>query len=167
MKIPVFVSAPTQLNKDQQAIYDAILALLEDFNLERRALGRSDYPTELPLTEVARIARKCSGGLVLGFTQQIATNVTLKPGTAEEKRANEIRYASPWNNLESGIMFSLKLPLLVFREDGISGGIFDDGVTDAYIHRMPSLEQCLSKQSGFWEVMLKWQAEVRMSYYKD
>ena len=29
------------------------------------------------------------------------------------------------------------LPLLVFKEDGISGGVFDSGVTDVFIHKMP------------------------------
>src|SRR5437660_3411049 len=39
------------------------------FNLEPRAPGRSDYPTELPLREVLLVARHCSGGVILGFEQ--------------------------------------------------------------------------------------------------
>src|SRR4051794_12069136 len=85
MRIPVFVSAPTDPNPAQKAVYDGILELLEDLQLERRALGRSDYPTEFPLKEVIRLARKCSGGLVLGFVQQTAAIVISKPGTPDEK----------------------------------------------------------------------------------
>lgn len=39
------------------------------YNLEPRALGRSDYPTELPLREVLVIAKHCAGGIILGFEQ--------------------------------------------------------------------------------------------------
>ncbi len=167
MRIPVFVSAPTSLNSTQKATYKAILALLEDLQLERRALGRSDYPTEFPLKEVIRLAKKCSGGLVLGFVQQSAPIVIAKPGTSEEKELSNVKYPTPWNHLEAGILFSLKLPILVFREDGISGGVFDHGVTDLFVHKMPSPEDCVSKSSSFREVILRWQGRVRDHYYED
>jgi len=41
-----------------------ILRELERANLEPRALGRDDYPTELPLREVLMLARHCSGGVI-------------------------------------------------------------------------------------------------------
>ena len=166
MKIPVFVSAPTQLNAGQQEIYNGILKQLDGLNLERRALGRSDYPTESPLKEVIRLARKCSGGVILGFTQQVASSIVSKPGTKEEKTIPDVRYPSPWNNLEAGILFSLRLPILVFKEDGISGGIFDNGVTDVFIHNMPILKEVRSRASPFRDVFLKWQGEVRNTYYE-
>jgi hypothetical protein len=69
MKIPVFVSSPTSLSPLQEAARTVIIRQLEDNDLEARALGRSDYPTELPLREVLLIARHCSGGIILGFEQ--------------------------------------------------------------------------------------------------
>ena len=69
MKIPVFVSAPTVLTNDQEASRKLILRELDRNGLEARALGRSDYPTELPLREVLTIARHCAGGIILGFAQ--------------------------------------------------------------------------------------------------
>lgn len=167
MRIPVFVSAPTQLNPAQKVIYDGILELLEDLQLERRALGRSDYPTEFPLKEVIRLARKCSGGLILGFVQQSAASVIAKPGTPEQKTLLDVSYPTPWNHLEAGILFSLKLPILVFKEEGISGGVFDNGVTDLFVHRMPTADECKSKSSSFREVILRWQGRVREAYYED
>ncbi|MFH1341611.1 MAG: hypothetical protein ABIL01_10455 [Pseudomonadota bacterium] len=167
MRIPVFVSAPTQLNPAQKSIYDGILELLEDLQLERRALGRSDYPTEFPLKEVIRLARKCSGGLILGFVQQSAAVVVSKPGTAEETSLSNVCYPTPWNHLEAGILFSLKLPTLVFKETGIGGGVFDNGVTDLFVHRMPTADECRSKSSSFREVILRWQGRVRETYYED
>src|ERR1035438_6722877 len=69
MRIPVFLSAPTVLTNEQEALRKLILRQLDRNGLEPRALGRSDYPTELPLREVLTIARHCAGGIILGFQQ--------------------------------------------------------------------------------------------------
>jgi hypothetical protein len=86
MKIPVFVSCPTSLSPTQEEARTVIVQQLDDNDLEPRALGRSDYPTELPLREVLLIARHCSGGIILGFEQFRAVSGVLKPGTSAEKR---------------------------------------------------------------------------------
>jgi len=55
----------------------------------------------------------------------------------------------------------LGLPLLIFREPGITGGIFDAGVTDVFIHHMPTS----AGNEGLNDVFLKWQSLVRQQYY--
>jgi len=85
MKIPVFVSAPTALSPDQEGARLTILKLLNEQGFEARALGRSDYPTESPLREVLSIARRCSGGVILGFVQFRADSGVDKPGSQREK----------------------------------------------------------------------------------
>ena len=66
MRIPVFVSGPTKLNKSQDRSRDRIMRELARLQLEPRALGRSDYPSDFPLREVFVIAKHCSGGIILG-----------------------------------------------------------------------------------------------------
>lgn len=113
MKIPVVVSCPTSLSPLQEAARTVIIRQLDDNDLEARALGRSDYPTELPLREVLLIARHCSGGIILGFEQFRASGGLKKPGTsAEEQVSTSIPIPTPWNHLESGILFGLHLPVL-------------------------------------------------------
>jgi len=98
MKIPVFVSCPTSLSPSQEEARTVIIQQLDDNDLEPRALGRSDYPTELPLREVLLIARHCSGGVILGFEQFRADSGVLKPGTSSEKRVSTpLPFPSPWN----------------------------------------------------------------------
>ena len=122
--------------------------MLDRENLERRALGRTDYPTEYPLKEVYLMARHCSGAVILGFSQSIAERVTVKPNTANEKKIDNMKMLMPWDHLEAGILFSLRIPLMVFREDGISGGVFDDGVTDVFINKLPiGIRQGLGKEN--------------------
>ena len=167
MKIPVFVSAPTSLSPEQDESRRLILRELERNGLEPRALGRSDYPTELPLREVLTIARHCAGGVILGFRQNRADSGVTKVGTANESPlVAPSYYPTPWNHLEAGILFTLGLPLLVFKEQGITGGVFDVGVTDVFIHAMPLTSMDSSAKKAFSAVFLKWQADVRTFYYR-
>jgi hypothetical protein len=165
MKIPVFVSAPTALSADQEQSRKSILRELDKLGLEPRALGRSDYPTELPLREVLLLAKHCSGGVILGFEQYFSETGVRKRNTPEEKNAGGLVFPTPWNHLESGILFSLGLPLLVFAEDGITGGIFDHGVTDVFVHKMPSPRISRGDARAISAVFQKWQASVRHHYY--
>lgn len=164
MEIPVFVSCPTTLSDKQAASRAIVIRLLRKYRLEPRDLGRSDYPTELPLREVLVIARHCAGGIILGFEQYRSTRGINKPGTPRQDYQESVTsFPTPWNQLESGILFGLRLPLLIFRESDISGGIFDMGVTDVFIHPMPD---DASDSHAVNDVFLKWQASVRQKYYE-
>jgi len=168
MKIPVFVSSPTSLSRSQEASRSALMKFLDEFNLEPRALGRTDYPAEFPLREVLVIARHCAGGLIMGFEQFQATAGTWKRGTRSESKlgaGQSISIPTPWNHLEAGILFGLKLPILIFREEGISGGVFDNGVTDVFVHNMPTSRPIKSDVQSLKEVFLKWHARVSAHYF--
>lgn len=175
MNIPVFVSCPTALNAAQNASRNIIIRELERHNLEWRALGRSDYPTELPLREVHLLAKHCAGGVILGFEQFRAPSGVWKHGVKSNPKTGEkgerrvtdvVRFPTPWNHLEAGILFSLGLPLLVFAEPGITGGVFDPGVTDVFVHPMPSPRMSKFSSRGLGAVFQKWQASVRAQYYR-
>jgi hypothetical protein len=169
MKIPVFVSMPSRLNEKQKLSNEIIQRFLREQQLESRTLGRSDFPTELPLREVASLAQHCSGGIILGFTQFQATEGVLKPGIEgnEKKLEKPQNFPSPWNNLEAGILFGLSLPILVFKEENISGGIFDIGTTDVFIHEMPVEPMNEANKDALRQVFLKWGSLVRKHYYSE
>jgi hypothetical protein len=171
MKIPVFVSCPTTLNPSQEGARALLIKYLSELNLEPRSLGRSDYPSEFPLREVLMIARHCAGGLILGFEQFQATSGTWKRGVGVaggEKTlpaGSPVSFPTPWNHLEAGMLFGLGLPLLLFREDTISGGVFDNGVTDVFIHEMPTAILSAKQRASLKEVFLKWHGKVSAHYY--
>ena len=168
MKIPVFVSSPTKLSKAQESARKLIVNELEQLGMEPRALGRTDYPSDLPLREVLVIAKHCSGGIILGFEQTIAVAGTSKRGTDEEEKiTGQLGFPSAWNNLEAGVLFALGRPLLVFKEEHISGGVFDSGVTDVFIHKMPMGKVSVQNRAALREVFLNWQRRVRAHYYGD
>ena len=169
MKIPVFVSCPTTLSASQERSRSSIVSFLDKLNLEPRALGRSDYPSDLPLREVLVIARHCAGGLILGFEQFRSTAGTWKRDTKEERRLVKTcaSFPSPWNQLEAGILFGLGLPLLIFRESSITGGIFDNGVTDVFIHKMTDEKLDVENKESLKEVFLKWHGKVSAQYFSE
>lgn len=167
MNIPIFVSCPTSLSGTQEKSRLLVCECLADYELEARALGRSDYAINLPLREVYTIAKHCSGGIILGFSQFETDSGIWKKGTPEEKaQLGKLVFATPWNQLEAAILISISLPLLIFREPGIHGGVFDPGVTDVFIHPMPLAPLRKTDRDAMRQVFLKWSAKVREHYYK-
>ncbi|HEX8181293.1 MAG TPA: hypothetical protein VF525_17255 [Pyrinomonadaceae bacterium] len=168
MKIPVFVSCPTALNEAQETCRQQIITELDSQQMEPRALGRSDYPSEFPLREVYSVAAHCAGGIILGFSQFETETGRWKRGTKDARLQKErIVFPSPWNHLEAGILYGLRLPLLIFREKGISGGIFDVGTSDLFIHIIPKPPLTEQQLDDLRQVFLKWGAKVRSLYYED
>ena len=166
MKIPVYVSCPSELNNEQKMSREVIWTELERLNLEPRTLGRTDYPVKHPLYEVLIMARHCAGGMILGFSQFEAHSGTWKKGTPSEKEINGLtRFPTPWNSLEAGILYASGLPLLIFREEGVAGGVFDPGVTDVFVHKMPVASISRHKKETIRQILLSWQTDVRMNYY--
>ncbi len=168
-RIPVFVSAPSKLSLEQVASRDVVFTLMDELQLEPRTLGASDYPEVFPLREVAVIAKHCSGGVILGFEQFVATAGVRKAGTDVEeslKTGELAAFPTPWNHLEAGILFGLGLPLMIFREASITGGVFDPGVTDVFVHKMPLKTIDAANRLALKQVFLRWYAKVSEHYYR-
>jgi hypothetical protein len=166
MRIPVFVSCPSDLSDAQLESAEIVKDLLDKNKLAWRALGRSDYSYRTPLTEVLGMVSRCSGGVILGFTQFEAPSGVFKPNSTGSRSVNQpVRMATPWNQLETGIIFSHGLPILVFKEEGISGGVFDIGTQDVYVNDMPSKPMNSFQQDRLETLFQNWAADVKHHYY--
>src|SRR5262245_28547497 len=121
MRIPVFVSAPSpdNLSPAQEESAKIIHKLVARYKLEWRALGRSDYPNDLPLKEVLKMVEHCSGGIILGFEQFRTNKGVFKPGSPKSTEIKNVRYPTIWNQLEAAMAFGLKKPLFVILEEGL------------------------------------------------
>ncbi|MFL6389599.1 MAG: hypothetical protein ACJ71U_19135 [Terriglobales bacterium] len=106
--------------------------------------------------------------MILGFSQfETATGVWKKGSPEEKEIKSPVVFPTAWNQLEAGILFALELPILVFKQTGISGGIFDNGVTDVFVHSMPQSKATAVQKKDLQSVILKWQADVRSHYYGE
>jgi hypothetical protein len=168
LRIPVFVSCPSALRKDQEDSAQIILDHLEKNKLQWRALGRPDYPRDLPLREVIRMIKKCAGGVVLGFQQFEANNVIYRKGVKGSSKIlkGKTWFPTPWNDIEAGILFALNLPVLVFRESNIQTGIFDDRVRNDYTHPMPTTKMSKIAKEELDSLIQRWAGEVKTLYYE-
>ena len=167
-KIPIFLSLPTHLDDGQKKTRDELINFLEDEKLEARTLGQSDYPSSLPLQEVAIIASHCAGGIILGFSQIVAKSVIVRPAKTLNRSKDPLKvvdrkFPSDWNNLEAGILFALGKPLMVLREEGIEGGIFDIGVTEVFLHDLP-VGGWKGEHKNIQSALKNWAGLVRENY---
>ncbi|MDX2156454.1 MAG: hypothetical protein SFW09_08080 [Hyphomicrobiaceae bacterium] len=161
IKIPVFLSCPSILNERQQVVYDCLTDALDQERLQPRALGRSDFPQSDPMTEVYYIARACYGAIILGFAQMDFPSGVIKPGTSSETPVARTVLPTPWNQIEAGMMIGLRKPLLVFAEQGVTGGIFDPGAFSGYIQKLTVDNFGPGEREGMRERVRQWSAQVR------
>ena len=155
-------------SESQDKVRRLILGEMGHAGLELRAIGRTDYPAKSPMTEILMLARRCSGGVIFGFSQFETDRGIWKQGTPDEKKQKgTIAFPTPWNHLEAAVLYTLRMPLLVFKEEQVAGGIFDKGVTDLFIHEMPLPRLTKPKRIALREVIRKFSSEVQARYYAD
>jgi hypothetical protein len=115
---------------------------------------------------VLSIARHCAGAVILGFEHSRSTGRTIVGPHTDDPRIIEpdCVHPTPWNNLEAGIAYALDLPLLIFKENGISGGVFDPGATEVFVYPMPTIDA--EGISSTERIIQRWQSPVRNTYYR-
>lgn len=165
IKISVFLSAPTMINDVQRAVYDFVCGALAEENLQQRALGKSDFPQSDPMTEVFYLVRACYGGIILGFSQVEAESGTIKRGTPMERQIeSRLVLATPWNQIEAGILLALRKPILVFAQTGVSGGVFDQGAFPGFLQVFDPIQMSDSDWENMRERIRLWSGEVRHQF---
>jgi hypothetical protein len=160
MDISVFVSRPNSLDENQDLTMKRIDELLEARGLRARTIGKTDFPNVSPMKAVEQLMRQCSGAVILGFPQTVMYEGVSKPGTSNEAILKNTILPTPWNHIEASMAFMLDLPLLVIRDRGLEGGIFDVGTTGNFIHTFPlNTQEWLGNQS-FLQPFNEWHREV-------
>lgn len=166
MKIPVFVSRGSRLSPEQEEVYARVASLLEDHDLEPRTVGRSDYAVDTPLREVLVLGRHCGGGIILGF-EELWIERAREGGRETGKVVTGRPQATMWAQLEAGLLYGLGIPLLVFREPGVEGGIFDIGSSDVFIQDLPTTgAEWDARERSLKGMFATWRGRVQAAYYQ-
>lgn len=119
----------------QQELVESLYEELDLLRLYARTIGETDFGSRSPLAQVRQLMAKCHGALILGLVQGKIAVGTSKPGTQDHKLLRNSKFPTPWNQLEAGIAYALGLPLMIVKEEGISGGIFDPGASgEQFVH---------------------------------
>lgn len=160
MTINIFVSRPNALDKNQKSTIQIIQELLETRGMCARTIGATDFPNVSPMKAVEQLMRQCSGAVILGFPQMIVQKGIAKPSTHQETSIKNKLLPTPWNQIEASMAFMLGLPMLIIRNQGIDGGIFDVGTTGHFIHTFDLNNQDWIKESSFLQPFNEWHREV-------
>lgn len=159
MSRSIFVSKPNSLSPVQTQFCIRFFDFLKSRGFNPRTLGQTDFPNESPINAVRTVLEECSGAIVLGLNQTFVKEGLHKAHTPDEASLQNCYLPTPWNQIEAGMAFVSRQPLLILKERGIKGGIFDAGSTDRFIHQADLTEEYLSS-SRFLQPFHAWQEEV-------
>ncbi|QSX35610.1 transposase [Shewanella sedimentimangrovi] len=150
----IFVSRPTWVSPEFDAGLEVFLTLIQNIGLIPRTLGSSDYPSKAPLDEVIEIMEECKGAIILGFPQLLITEGKIKDHEIEA----ELSLPTEWNHIEAALAYSKGLPLIMFHHKGVTRGVFDRGVMNAFIHEVDFTSATWSMEPALNGAIKKWKA---------
>lgn len=128
--------------------------------MDFRTVGTTDFPNTTPIKAVEHVMKQCSGAIILGFPQIVVKKGISKPKTPQEKNIKNKLLPTPWNHIESTMAFMLDLPILVLKDKGVEGGIFDIGTTEQFIHIFNLNNQNWADEIRFLQPFNDWHNEV-------
>ena len=150
----IFVSRPTWVSPEFDAGLEVFLTSIKDMGLTPRTLGSTDYPSKVPLDEVIEIMDECKGAIVLGFPQLLITEGKIKDSEIE----SELLLPTEWNHIEAALAYSKGIPLIMFHHLGVSRGVFDRGVMNAFVHKVDFTSLTWSMDSVLNGAIKKWKS---------
>ncbi len=159
MSISVFLSRPTVIAKefeDQWVTFQAYLSRKE-YHLYR--LGADLYTMDAPLKGVMNLMKTCRAAVILGYPQYEVTATLSKAATAQQEVSAV--FPTPWNQIEATLAFKQRIPVLVIAHEGVSGGVFDYGVTGEHVHTTNLSMKDWFKKKDFQGVFQEWQKRIR------
>lgn len=139
MAINIFLSRPTVISKKFETQYTAFEAYLRRKGYKVLRLGADQFTMDAPLKGVMDLMKTCSGAIILGYPQYEVT-AALSKAAIPEHRISAV-FPTPWNQIEGTLAFKQRIPVLVVAHEGVTGGIFDYGVTGQYVRTYDEPQQ--------------------------
>lgn len=131
MFLPIFLSCPkTYLDRQEEFLTQIELTLFQQ-DLQAVTLGRSEYDLSAPLIAIRRLMGGCCGLICIAFRRTKITEAIERPssdrGESERDRSGEW-LTSSYCQIEPAMAFQIGLPVLVWREEGVTAdGVLDRG----------------------------------------
>lgn len=150
----IFVSRPTWVSSEFEEGLNIFLMNLANMGLTPRTLGSTDYPSKAPLDEVLEIMDQCQGAIVLGYPQLMIESGSIK----DCEITSPIILPTEWNHIEASLAYSKSLPIMVLHHKGVSRGVFDRGVMNAFIHEVDFLKSNWCMEASLNGAFQKWKS---------
>ena len=158
MPTNIFLSRPTEIEKKFEAPYTAFESFINGAKFKIHRLGANQYTIDAPLTGVIKLMEKCQAAIILGYPQYQATAAFSKASRTLQNFS--MVFPTAWNQIEATLAFKQKIPVLVIAHEGVSGGIFDYGVTGEYVHTTNLRKKDWHKEKAFRGVFQEWKKRI-------
>jgi hypothetical protein len=113
---------------------------------------------DAPLKGVMDLMKVCRAAIILGYPQY-EVRATLSKGATAEQEVSAV-FPSPWNQIEATLAFKQQIPVLVIAHDGVSGGVFDIGVTGEYVYTANLNTKDWYRKKDFQGVFREWRKRI-------
>jgi hypothetical protein len=124
----VFISVGGTANDQQEAFVRSVEERLKSENLVPNTVGRNKFTSDSPLKGIMECMSDCSGTIIIGLERTYLVNGMEKRGGEKEQGLQNVKYPTPWNQIEAAIAYSKGQPLLLVLEEGLkSEGLLEKG----------------------------------------
>jgi hypothetical protein len=124
----IFVSVGSTSNHRQEAFLSAVEGRLRSEGLIPQTVGRNFFSSDAPLKTVTELMDSCAGAVIIALERKYFPAGVEKRGGPNEVKLSEVKFATPWNQIEAAMAYSRGLPLMVITEVGLwEEGLLDHG----------------------------------------
>jgi hypothetical protein len=124
----VFVSVGGTATEKQEAFVRAVEDRLRIEGINPHTVGRNTFSSDSPLKTVKELMDSCRGTVVIALERTYFPSGEEKRGGPNQKSLSEVRYPTPWNQIEAAMACIRGHPLLIIVEKGLqSEGLLERG----------------------------------------
>jgi hypothetical protein len=155
----VFISVGSTSNSQQEDFVGLIEDRLQSESLTPCTVGRNNFSADAPLKAVKELMNECSGILVIALERTFFEQGVEKRGGPNETGISQVKFATPWNQIESGMAYIKGPPILVIQEKGIRPeGLLEKGY-DWYVMTVKLNRESITTPE-FNGVLSSWKKKV-------
>lgn len=156
----IFVSVGKTSTSQQEDFVVAVENRLRAEGLSPHTIGRNTFSADAPLRKIKELMLECSGTVVIALERTYFPEGTERRGHPnEQNELKNVKFATPWNQIEAALAYCNEHPLLVIVERGLrSEGLLEKGY-DWYVLQAPASPSSLASPE-FNGVFSDWKERV-------
>lgn len=155
----IFLSRPTKVGASFEAAYQQFERFLDAQGFQLKRLGGGNFSKKAPLRAVIDLIQGSAGAIILGYPQLEFSHEVRRSAEVQNKVSTVI--PTPWNQIEGALAYASEKPILVVAHPGISGGVFDHGITGEGVLHLDLSEAGWFEKAEFQQPFAEWLGEVK------
>jgi hypothetical protein len=155
----IFVSVGKNGSSAQEAFVEAVESRIRDAGFVPCTVGRNTWTAGKPLEKVMELMGDCVGAVVIALERSYFPDGIERRGAALEKKLEDVRLPTPFNQIEAALAHAHGRPLLVICEETLREEGLLERNNDWYVQRVPPNTAALSTKE-FNGVLEAWKQDV-------